>query len=65
MPGQKLVYISLDAHRRLKLLAARRSRTMGERVAQLVYEELADLSDIWTSTEGLNLDSVNGGPIDA
>ena len=36
MPGQKLVYISPDAHRRLKLLAARRSRTMGEMVAQLV-----------------------------
>ena len=55
MPGQKLVYISPDAHRRLKLLAARRSRTMGEMVAQLVDEELTDLSNIWTSTEGLKL----------
>ena len=55
MPGQKLVYISPDTHRRLKLLAARRSRTMGEMVAQLVDEELTDLSNVWTSAEGLKL----------
>ena len=55
MLGQKLVYVAPDTHRRLKLLAARRNRTMGEMVGQLVDEELTDLSNVWTSAEGLKL----------
>lgn len=55
MPGQKMVYVSPDTHHRLKLLAARRNRTMGDVVGQLVEEELADLANIWMSPEGLKL----------
>ncbi len=53
MSRPKIVYISPDAHRRLKLLAARRGRSMGELVAHLVEQELADLANPWTGPEGL------------
>ncbi len=55
MATQKMVYISHETHLNLKLLAARRNRTMGELVKQLVDEELVDLSNIWTNAEGLKL----------
>ena len=51
----KMVYISPDAHRQLRLLAARRSRPMGEVVATLIGQELADLANPWTRPEGLLL----------
>jgi acetoacetate decarboxylase len=50
-----MVYISEEAHRRLKLLAVRRNRPMGEVVEDLLEQELADLVNPWTSTEGLTL----------
>ena len=51
----KMVYISPDAHRQLRLLAARRSRPMGEVVATLIGQELAELANPWTRPEGLLL----------
>ncbi len=53
MARTKIVYVSEEAHRRLKLLAARRNRTMGQTVEELVTEELAELANPWTSPEGL------------
>ncbi len=50
-----MVYISEEAHGRLKLLAARRNRPMGELVDELVAQELADLVNPWTGPEGLML----------
>lgn len=55
MPRAKMVYVSEKTHRRLKLLAARRNRPMGELVEKLVEEELAELANPWTSPEGLML----------
>lgn len=55
MPPAKMVYVSVEAHRRLRLLAARRNRPMGRVVEELVDQELADLVNPWTSTEGLML----------
>jgi hypothetical protein len=48
-----MVYISEDAHQRLKLLAASRNRPMGRVVEELVAYELADLGNPWTGPEGL------------
>jgi hypothetical protein len=53
MPSDKIVYVSAEAHRRLKLLAAQRNRPMGQTVEDLVAEELAELANPWTSPEGL------------
>lgn len=47
------MYVSDQTHRRLKLLAARRGRTMGELVEELVEQEAAELGNSWTSSEGL------------
>ncbi len=55
MTRAKIVYIPEQAHRRLKLLAARRNRPMGEVVEELVDRELAELANLWTSPEGLLL----------
>ncbi len=55
MARGKMVYISPDAHRQLRLLAARRNRSMGEVVASLIGEELAELTNPWTGPEGLAL----------
>jgi len=52
---KKMVYVSEEAHGRLKLLAARRNRPMGEVVEDLVAQELADLVNPWTGPEGLML----------
>ena len=53
MARGKIVYVSEGAHRRLKLLAARRNRSMGQTIEELVAEELAGLANPWTSPEGL------------
>ncbi len=53
MSTRKIVHISPEAHRRLKLLAARRGRSMGELVARLVEQELTDLANPWSGPEGL------------
>jgi predicted DNA-binding protein len=50
---QKIVYVSDQTHRRLKLLAARRGRTMGAVVEELVEQETAELGNAWTSPDGL------------
>ena len=55
MGRTKMVYISEQAHLRLKLIAARRNRPMGQVVEELVEQELADLANPWTSPEGLLL----------
>lgn len=55
MGRAKMVYISEGAHRRLKLIAARRNRPMGQVVEDLVEQEVADLANPWTSPEGLLL----------
>ena len=55
MPASKMVYISESAHQQLRLLAARRNRSMGEVVATLIDEEMADLANPWTSPDGLVL----------
>ncbi len=47
MPRGKMVYISENAHRQLRLLAARRDRPMGELVADLIEQDLADLVNAW------------------
>lgn len=49
----KTVYVSDQTHRRLKLIAVRRGRTMGELIEDLVEQEAAELGNIWTSPEGL------------
>ena len=53
MARGKSVYISREAHQRLKLLAARRNSPMGEVVSDLVAVELAELANPWTNPEGL------------
>ena len=55
MARVKMVYISEQAHQRLKLLAAHRNCTMGEVVEKLIEEKLDDLVNPWTSPEGLLL----------
>jgi len=55
MPATKMVYVSEQAHQHLRLLAARRNRPMGKVVEELVDQELADLINPWTATEGLML----------
>lgn len=53
MPRGKVIYVSNQVHRQLKLLAARRNRSIGATVAELVEAEVADLANAWTSSEGL------------
>jgi hypothetical protein len=55
MPAVKMVYVSSEAHLHLRLLAARRNRSMGKVVEDLVNQELADLVNPWTGAEGLML----------
>ncbi len=55
MAAQKMIYVSADTHQHLRLLAARRNRTMGAVVAELVEDELGEFTNIWTQAEGLRL----------
>jgi len=55
MPRPKMIYLTAEAHQRLKLLAARRSRTMGAIVEEMVERELADVAGPWTGPDGLLL----------
>jgi hypothetical protein len=50
-----MVYVSEQAHHRLKVLAAQRNRGMGELVEELVDREVDELSNPWTLPEGLQL----------
>jgi hypothetical protein len=55
MDRPKMVYISPAAHRRLKLLAARRNRPMGKLVEDLVRREAEELENPWLSPAGLRI----------
>jgi predicted DNA-binding protein len=55
MAPQKLVYVSEETHRRLKLLAARRDRTIGHIVGDLVEREVSELANEWILPAGLEL----------
>lgn len=53
MARGKIVYVSEEAHRRLKLLAVRRNRPIGKVVDDLVTQELEELANPWIGGEGL------------
>lgn len=55
MTRPKMVYLSEEGHRRLKLLAARHNRPMGKVVEDLLERELAELANPWTGSAGLLL----------
>jgi predicted DNA-binding protein len=55
MSRQKTVYLSDAAHRRLKILAARRNRPMGELLEELVEREAEELENPWLSESGLEV----------
>ncbi len=55
MVRDKMVYISEAAHRRLKILAARRSRSMGQVVEELVEREAEELENPWLTPPGLRV----------
>ncbi len=51
MPREKIVYVSEGTHRRLKMLAAQRSRSMGQLIEDLVAGELEQ--NMWIGPGGL------------
>lgn len=51
MPREKIVYVSQRTHRRLKVLAAQRNRSMGQLIDDLVAGELE--GNLWTGPGGL------------
>ena len=55
MSRKKMVYVSESAHRHLKILAARRGRSMGELVEELVEREAEDLRNPWLTPAGLRV----------
>ena len=55
MPRQKTVYVSEATHRRLKILAARRNRSMGDLLEDLVAREAEELENPWVAPAGLRL----------
>jgi hypothetical protein len=57
MPSEKTLYVSEATHRRLKILAAKRNRSMGDLVAEMVERETEDLDNAWLSPGGLELQS--------
>jgi hypothetical protein len=50
-----MVYVSEQTHQRIKILAARRKRAMGEVVEDLVEREVGELSNPWLSSAGLSV----------
>ena len=55
MTRNKTLYVSESTHRRLKILAARRNRSMGEVVDELVEREAEELENVWLSPAGLGM----------
>ena len=55
MPREKTVYVSESTHRKLKILAARRNRSMGELVEDPVDREAEELENPWLTPAGLRL----------
>ena len=53
MSAQRIVYVTDQTHQRLKLIAVRRGRTMGELVDDLVEQEATELGNVWTGPDGL------------
>jgi hypothetical protein len=51
----KMVYVSATAHRRLKILAARRNRSMGRVVEELVEREAEEFENPWLTPSGLRV----------
>lgn len=67
MARQKMIYVSEAAHRRLKVLAARRNRPMGQVVEELIAREAEELENLWLTPAGLaiqqkGLEEVWGDP---
>ena len=55
MPREKTVYVSETAHRRLKILAARRNRSMGELLEEMVEREAEEFENPWLTPAGLRI----------
>ena len=55
MTRAKMIYLSPEAHGRLKVIAARYGRPMGRVVEDWVERESAELSNPWTGPGGLLL----------
>ena len=55
MSRGKMVYVSEATHQRIKILAARGNRPMGQVIEDLVDREISDLTNPWLATEGLGL----------
>jgi hypothetical protein len=55
MTRGKILYVSEATHRRLKIIAARRNRSMGQVVEDLVDREAEELENIWLSPAGLDM----------
>lgn len=55
MSRNKMVYVSDSAHRLLKILAARRGRSMGELVEELLEQEAEELRNPWLTPPGLRV----------
>jgi hypothetical protein len=55
MARDKMLYVSETAHRRLKILAARRNRPMGELIEELVEREAEEIENPWLTPPGLFL----------
>lgn len=55
MARDKMVYVSATAHRRLKILAARRNSSMGQVVEELVKREAEEFENPWLTPSGLRV----------
>jgi len=55
VPREKTVYVSETAHRRLKILAARRNRSMGELLEEMVEREAEEFENPWLTPAGLRI----------
>lgn len=55
MARSKTVYVSEATHRRLEILAARRNRSMGAVIGELVEREAEEWENVWLSPAGLGM----------
>jgi hypothetical protein len=55
MPREKTVYVSEAAHRRLKILAARRNRSIGDLLEEMVEREAEEFENPWLTPSGLRV----------
>lgn len=54
-PRPRVVYVSGETHRRLRILAARRGRPLGKVVEDLIEQEIAESANPWINSGGLAL----------